>query len=571
MSMDSTAQNESSTSLEVEGIAGAAPVHRLVGGFLKTLKAFRLYDPTHPVLKGFLTEFYGDLGRHLDENGELSLRVRQFTIEWGSEVVYESEVREESLAFRLFIHGVREFTFHAGIPLCEVHDFVHVLHKTLSSRSSLDDLLSSLWEKDLEHVTFLVLDDFLQEGDQDDFESFVSEGRCERESTGSLRATVQPLLDRLLAQAMSPGASRESQRLGIFELDAREKAHVERLIREEADRNLLQDLCRLILEILGQGEGVGSPRELVGVLENVLLNLLNEGGLEQALWVTAELRRFVRQDDTDGSLRGIRSALGRISGGRLVKALGPHLPRVREGHLEVLAEFLSFLGPEAIDPLLDLVEQPHTYHAAMRILTRVGQKHPSHLLPRLKDSRTRVVLGLLKALAEIADPDSLRAFAPLLSHPDGDVRRDAILAVKRIGTHAAFPILHEVLRGGDREMRVLALGALEGLPPQTYRGPLLGIARSRDFATRNYFEKRELLVALARAANPEVEEFLTQLTRRRSMFHRQANAELRACAVTALARCGTRSALAAVEACRKDRNDQVRRAAVQALCSVERS
>lgn len=542
-----------------------APVHRLVADFLRALKGFRLYAPDHPVLGEFLAAFHGGLTRLLDESEQLSLRVRQSSICWGEETVYECQKREESLAFRLFIHGVREFSFHRGVPLEEVSAFLEVLHRTLSSRSSLDDLLSLLWEKDLEHITFLVLDDFLEEGDQDDYERFVAEGRIDDGGSGSLRVTVQPLLDRLLAQAMTPGASPESQRLGIFELDGRERAHLDRLIKEEGERSLLQDLCRLSLEILGQGELQGEARELVAVLESVLLNLLNEGGLEQAAWVASELSRFLGTKAGGSAQRSARSALSRLHAGRLVEALGPHLPGIRESQLATFGEFLAALGPDSIPLLLEHLDQPHSHHPAMRILARVAREHPAHLLPGLRDARARIVQGLLKILGELGDPDSLRAFPALLHHSDADVRRDALLTVKRIGTSAAFPILHEVLRGGAPEMRVLALGALEGLPPEAYRQPLLAIARSRDFPSRNYFEKREVLVALARASDPEVVRLLVSFTRRRSLFHRQGNSELRACAVTALARCAGEEAVAAIQGCLRDRDDQVRRAAVQAM------
>jgi HEAT repeat protein len=152
-----------------------------------------------------------------------------------------------------------------------------------------------------------------------------------------------------------------------------------------------------------------------------------------------------------------------------------------------------------------------------------------------------------------------------MTSPDPAIRREAIRTIGAIGTEAAFPLLTDVLSDPDREIRILAVRALAGLPADVVRHQLFELARAKEFSRRTWFEKKEIFLALASAADPEIEDWITSVVRKRRWFHREENDELRAGAVGALARLGNPTAMAIVRDALEDRSPQVRRAAAQAL------
>ena len=54
-----------------------------------------------------------------------------------------------------------EFTFLKGLEFEEIEDLLEVMHTCFKSPDSEEDLVTLLWEKDLNHVKYLVVDDLL--------------------------------------------------------------------------------------------------------------------------------------------------------------------------------------------------------------------------------------------------------------------------------------------------------------------------------------------------------------------------------------------------------------------------
>ena len=128
-------------------------------------------------------------------------------------------------------------------------------------------------------------------------------------------------------------------------------------------------------------------------------------------------------------------------------------------------------------------------------------------------------------------------------------------------------ILTEVLSDNAPEIRVAAVRALAALPSDRTREPLVALSRHKDFSKRTYLEKKEVFLALGRLRDPEIENWLIGVLKKRSWFAREEQDELRACAVAALALLGTDRAWKEIRAREKDKSPQVRRAVAQILRS----
>jgi HEAT repeat protein len=535
----------------------------LVSRFLKALKGYRLYLPNNQILKGFVDNFCEGLDSFLKAHGDLALHVSQFSITFEGETVYENEQKEESLAFRFFIHGVREINFHPGVPDEEVTDFLQIIHRAFDAKTTVDDLLTLLWEREFQYITFIILDDFFEEGDHADFEEFLGEGGRVDHTTSAAHFASGPALDRM----MGHGESEEedgSDDLPSVELTADERERLAAWIEVEKERELADSLCAVVLEILS---GIPDPTdsvEILGVLNRLLDMLLDEGRIREAVNVYAELTSIGRQGGSALETM-VNDALTRIDGTRLVRAVTPYLARCPVEERDALVEVLASQGQEAISAILDLLEDPDLRESALSVLTHMADDHMSVILTGLKDSRPPVVAALARLLGEIGD---IRALTPLrvpLQHSDMSVRRETIRAVEKIGTPASVAILSEVLSDSAPEIRVAAVRALAALPSERTREPLVALSRHKEFSKRTYLEKKEVFLALGRLRDPEIENWLIGVLKKRSWFAREEQDELRACAVSALAILGSDRAWKEIRAREKDKSPQVRRAVAQVL------
>jgi len=544
-------------------IPGAAEASDLVGRFLKALKGYRLYLPNNQILLGFVSSFTEGLAVFLERYGELCLRITQFRINYEGESVYENRTKEESLAFRFFIHGVREISFHEGVPEEEVTEFLRVIHRAFYAQTTVDDLLSLLWEKDFQYITFIILDDFFEEGEQAEFEEFVSDGnqRIDHASVAPFLAS-RPLLEKDPPPS-SNGADGPPD-IPSLQLTDEERAHLARWVEDEKTRDLSKTLMSIVLEILSDVEDPNDSIEILGVLNRLLDTLFEEDRIREAVNVYQELRSLGRQGG-ESFADLIEQSLARLDGDRLVSAVVPYLARCPLEERESLIEFLASRGDSAIAVILDMLADADLKETAMAVLREMAEDHMPTLYDRLSDPRPEIVGGLVRLLGSLGDIRALSFLRTPLHHDLMTVRRETIRAVERLKSPAAVPILTEVLSDPAPEIRVAAVRALASLSSERIKEPLVELSRGKDFVKRTYLEKKEVFLALGQLRDPEIEAWLIGVLKKRSLFSRESHDELRACAVAALARMGTIAALDAVRSREKDKSEIVRRAVAQAL------
>jgi len=136
----------------------------LIQSFLQTLKAYRLYESSHPILSKFLDRMKIDFERYFEEFDSFSLQVGEHRLFYRGKVVYESQDVKESLAFLFFRDGVRELRFFKGLKFTEIVDFLDIVRKSDLVNRMEDDLVTLLWGKDFIHIDFVTIEEFLERG-----------------------------------------------------------------------------------------------------------------------------------------------------------------------------------------------------------------------------------------------------------------------------------------------------------------------------------------------------------------------------------------------------------------------
>jgi HEAT repeat protein len=547
----------------------AVQISDLLNRFLKALKAYRLYQPGHRTLTSFIGDFHQRLLSFLEQEGDLVLRVAQDQITWENLPVYENTAKEESLSFRLFIQGVRELTFHVGIPAQEVDALLEVVHQAFDSKTSVEDLLSLLWERDLRFIDFIVLDDFFEEGEQVEYDEFREQGERNDQSAATMRETMEPFLDRLLSHHQEEEAEGSALDPDIFRLKSEEVDQLRDWVAKEAERDVLLDLPMLLESALGPEAEQESQAALATLVETAFEVLAQHGKIEPTVSLLSLLARTAADQSAPTVSRAVRVALERVEPRCILQAVARRYSRLEERDRDVLSNLLAALDKKILKEVVNLLDDPDLGGVSAGVLERMAATHLDRLLSCLANCRPSVLVPMLQVVSSTANPALLPALDGFFGHADQNVRREAIRAVGRVGSPRAWSLLADLIRGEDESLRLLALRALESVPPVCYRDGLLTLVERKDFRQRSFFEKKEFLIALAKVPGEEIEAMLLGLLSKRSFFHRDAQDEVRACAATALGRRGGEAAAQALARFTSDRSPKVAMAVAQALQSSQ--
>jgi len=228
------------------------------------------------------------------------------------------------------------------------------------------------------------------------------------------------------------------------------------------------------LEKLGWHPGDDSQR---------LLQILAMGRTDAAASLggqaVAPLIEVMRTGPPNKQFEAVR-ALGQIDDPRIKKAMlealqkeNPAIRIAALGTLERLAD---------PDSLNSLEKYLHDSNASVRgaaveaVRSCGGEKAIPLLLKMLKDASWEVRQSVVKALGILGDPAAVEGITLLVTDSDRDVREAAINALGRIGSRRAIPQLVLALVDVDTSVRAAAAAILKILDPNWEKHPSVRLA-----------------------------------------------------------------------------------------------
>src|SRR5882762_9120566 len=144
-----------------------------IGQFGRTLKTSRLYHATNPTVVRFREELGTALTRLIDEVGPVTYKFTADDILYEDVSLYPARSRDDNLALPFHRDGVRALTFNPGVNAREVDALVDALMVVTGQLHIDDDLVTLLWQANLQHVD---IDYVPAEGDVGGSSSATDEG-----------------------------------------------------------------------------------------------------------------------------------------------------------------------------------------------------------------------------------------------------------------------------------------------------------------------------------------------------------------------------------------------------------
>lgn len=555
-------------------------VHDLFVTLGKAFRAYQLYDENNPVRQRFvesLRRAFQELWADLDH---LTLLVEEDRILLSGQDVYVAESRSDSLAFLFYKDGIREITFLPGLEERELERFLGVLQRARKLRPEGDDLLTVLWEEDLEYFQYQYVD-FLAEGvdlplpgggnSEDELRYVLQEESPEVPEAEQ----EQPVRAGEATQPSPQTVSQEDFNPTLYALDPREMDVLKGEIEKEIQRDLRGDVLAALFDRLEESERPERQSEILGILGTLMPNFLSRGALVGATKVLAELRRLENAEDVFDEKRAdeVRALLDDVSAqetiGELIQALYDGTIRATP---QQLADFLQFLRAGALAPLLRAAETVE--HRDLRAVLRkasqgIASRNRSAVVRLLSEQDPVVASGAARLAGDVQISEAGPALADLLTHPDASVRLAAIEAAVSLRASTVAGALQHTLDDPDREVRIAAARALGALQYRPAGRRLARIVSSKEMRNADITEKVAFFEAYGLVAEDDAVELMDKLLNGKGFLGKREPAEVRAAAALALGKVSGVGAQAALEKAVQEDDPVVRSAVNRALRSEE--
>ena len=512
-------------------MSGPKAVPAIVVDLAKGHSLSEFYPVVHPTLIAALHKLEAALVEHGDD---LHLDVAPGGLAAYGETVARRSPHVQRLAARLAEHGVRELVLRQHVSaesLGRLLSAVALPPRVVAAAGGLPAALSAAGVSRVEVNRVLVEPSPLQTS-----------------SAPPTRAPGAPL-------GKSGGGLEEVALWSTHDMYQQVQLSARRVETENLDelRAMLRD-------------GSDSERvEALQRLEYVAQWCLERGMVDRAIAVVTDLRADAEgmAGKSPATRARIMLAMSRIANRNIIEEMVERLGRARTEEVRAaLRGSLLALGTEVVTPLVrslvaasDLSAR-RAYRDALVELDRVG-------IPLLEDmigdERWFVVRNMVGILGEIRSADAVEHFARTIRHSDVRVRRETIIALSKFGGEEAVQQLLVGLVDAEASLRSAAALGLGLTKAHTAVAPLIKrLGEESDGETAV-----EIIRALGRIGDPRAVQALAERAAGGSLFSRTP-LPIRLEAIRALGDIGGEAARAVLHRLMRDRNADVREAAIKA-------
>ncbi|MBI4690620.1 MAG: HEAT repeat domain-containing protein [Nitrospirae bacterium] len=515
----------------------------------KTVKAFTTYPPNNPIYQKFSDELFEKFNSFFELHEDLPLKVEQFSLIYKDKKVFQSTDRNDNMALMLFIDGIREVCFHKGLTLSEIIDIINVLRGASKGDNLDDDVVTLLWEKDMEHFTYFVPETVGEEDLNIPADTAAPTGEGGTTITGASYSDIS--IRPVSLDLRIPPPSDEDIAL------LREKLHA-----LEGD-NLLSSALELFFDMLKaekETEGFAGIAKNIGMIMDIYIE---RDMLNKVIELLNRLQSFTGADIIAEHKKSIESIIDKAGSEKALRELlkGKYDPEVVRGYL------LS-LSKSAIRPLLNILgdqEDRRVRRLICNMLAVIGKQDIKAVAEGLKEKRWYLVRNTLFILGMMKEPSAIKYIEESVRHPELRVRREAIKILETAGTPDVKNSLIVCLKDADQAIRISAIKALRRLKGSIGFEVIKEIVLGEDFKEKPFSEKKELLETLAELNKNEAFPILAGFLRRKGLFKKIKNKELAACAAYGLGIIGTEDAMALMEHEKDSKDSLLREACRKAL------
>lgn len=509
----------------------------LLRDLLKVIKVLTLYPPDNPLPAKMRDSVGAKILEMVALFDGLEFIIRADELVFQNDVVYHDKSKEEMLAGLFYQAGVIQLEFRPGLTRQEFNAFLDIVKTYINDRSPERDLVSLLWQAQLEAIRFRSVEDLALSAYSS--EMTIQELRSAEQSRQDFNAEVIyaniNLDDKDEPETVSASTAEAAREMGLSLEPSADQPNALRFLLERASeipledsaelQALLQgdrafDYCRAVVRILMETLQIWDDQqtlvETIGICEKVLDEMLNAGAFAAAADFIHWLRTMQeeRRETKPAFAARLAEFFQHAGDFRRMERLTEIINQQQMVDTGALEMYLEALGWESFAHIIGMLGKLVSKSARLMVceyLARHGKNNLAIIGGALRDKHWYVARNAVMILGRIGGDRALGYLSGTVTHPDKRVRAETIRALTAIRTEAAVEMLCRFLNDPDSELRLASLKHLEKTGGRTAFENLRRIVESPEFGTFALEEQEWFLVALSRLGGEEVAVFLGRI------------------------------------------------------------
>jgi len=551
----------------------------------KALTAVRQYTWEHPVTLGHIAAthevFTAFLARYPDG---LSFDVKPHSFTKRKVVVWEPLHPFDDIPYNLFASGFRSFSINPGLSQDELRSFLELIRlDPLRDFSPEDDLATAFWERNLEHVSYVVVMSFLALNASDrmaqQYEELLEQGvdvlrnLTSRRKDGKDLDEPLTLEEKATAIAARNVALRAIRSASALALDDRTRQAIS-MAMDMPDHEWEARYVDVLADATSDAVTYGNLALAAVPLKGSLIEHAATGNLEFALRMVVNVAETVTlQAGPQIRKELVTTVLDDDALMTVLKVLARAVPERERVAVARCAPYLAVLLEDVSGDRFDVVlaamaraEVEDVRNALARYLERhaLGREEAIGELLRESDlSRGRVILAILGRLKTEAAAAALKKAET--SH-FAELRVEAVAMRAAASAEGLRDELGRLMQDHDPAVRMAALRTMVSYKVKEAGPPLAMHIQSPAFHKLSVDERTLAFETLYELSPARAESLLKDLVSKTGMFTRESVDDTRILAMNVLAKIGGSDAYEALKAAagKWGNSQQVRQAATVA-------
>lgn len=581
--------NESEEKSESPETAAAAPedavppselqkAKDVIAALTKAIKTSKLYPESNPIYQKFIEELSEKFNSYMDEHGNLKFRLTQFKLLYKGVEVYDNPDKLENIALKLFTDGVREITFHEGMEDIEILNFLDVLNTNIDPEKTNDDMVTLLWEKNFQHITYFVIEE-AGEGDakaealtnRTPIQEFVKA----HEMDAAQKKHMEKESGMPVTEEKTKGPAPEMPVFSVYTLSEEEIELLKKEKEAEENPSFTFKIIDILNEILYMERDFQAFSDIVDTLEKALDLLVSRADLVRASRLLKNLREIAdaKGKFSDEEVKRIDRAIERAGDEVRIKEFGAMLGKNQSVDLNALTSYLSLLYKNSIAYLLELLEinNLNIRKHICDIMVDVIKDDIDVIGRKVNDKRWYIVRNIAYILGRLGKAKGIEYLKRTLKHEEPRVRLESIKSLMLISGDQAKDLLISAISDNNNQVRIQAVRGLASLNHKKAVQPLIEFIGQEGFKKIEVAEKKEFFEALGKLGANEVVPFLKNIYTKRPWFGRSAHEELRLCAIYGLSKTGTNDALSVLQGLKEKPGSKIEAVRLKAVTEIKNS
>jgi len=527
-------------------------VKDVIQALIKAYSALKIYPIENPAVINSTIFFSEKLLDFLSKYGEIKIGIQEFSLAFNEETIHTDGEKKKSLPFLFYKDGMRELSFHDGLDLEEIGDFLETVKINADLPEEESDIINSLWEKDFTHIRYFALDDFLDKniGGNNSGDDLIPEKekllngqiKLSQEDKDDIKKrmeifSVDPGND--LTEGLNSTLSKENKVSEAAAISKSDFPEIHKLVAEDRESSRIRELITLLFEVLFLEGRKDQFSETLKVLEECLQDTIKKARFSQALLILNQifdLKDVVPNQDKEKLL-----LLDRIIEKAKDAAAFQDLEKLfNSGKVENFDSFLEYiflLSPESIPLTLDFWENAEDIIVKNKIsllLQKIGENHIDTLVKFAQNGHALLAREIISILGKINKIHSLPFLKIFAIHKDISIRLETIQALKLIRDNDGDEILLDLLLDNEEQVRLAAVTSLNPFGNPFALSRIGDIIAKKGFDKKSTAEKRVFLNYCAYNYNEEITLLFHSILKNPSFFLSKKSLATRLCIVAAL-------------------------------------